>query len=282
MDFKKIFKDMNIRGNRMFFKVFQTLKPMIIENIQMVLNNRRKYQTGRPIKIDLSKFLDAVYFLCESGSQFGCVKEFFGIPKTTFYRYFRLLIDYRILQNIYYILIGHLDSPSLLITDTFIVKSMRGSVGLGRNPTDRGRKGLKVSLICDENRITRAVHIGASNTHDSKMLLPTIQSLSPIEDQVKCLCDSAYIGRQLASDCLKKNINLIVKPKMIGKSRKISHRLTSEDDQLLKKFRNRIELLNGQIRRFRSLMIKWVRDIRSYECFLFVALLSIAFYQFPL
>ena len=211
----------------MFFKVFQTLKPMIIENIQMVLNNRRKYQTGRPIKIDLSKFLDAVYFLCESGSQFGCVKEFFGIPKTTFYRYFkiiyifRLLIDYRILQNIYYILIGHLEnciSPSLLITDTFIVKSMRGSVGLGRNPTDRGRKGLKVSLICDENRITRAVHIGASNTHDSKMLLPTIQSLSPIKDQVKCLCDSAYIGRQLASDCLKKNINLIVKPKINKKN----------------------------------------------------------------
>ena len=49
---------------------------------------------------------------------------------------------------------------------------MRGSEGLGRNATDRGynsRKGLKVSLICDTNRIVKAVHLehgSKANTHE--------------------------------------------------------------------------------------------------------------------
>ena len=49
-----------------------------------------------------------------------------------------------------------------LITDTFTVKSMDGSEGLGRSCTDRGRKGLKVSLICDQNLVTHAIHLEMS------------------------------------------------------------------------------------------------------------------------
>jgi len=49
------------------------------------------------------------------------------------------------------------------------VKSIDGSQGFGRNPTDRGRKGLKVSLICDKNLVTHAVHVVGANIHDAKI-----------------------------------------------------------------------------------------------------------------
>jgi len=81
-----------------------------------------------------------------------------------------------LLESIYsdivinYMAIGRNDC---LITDTFTVKSMDGSEGLGRNPTDRGRKGFKVSLICDQNLITHAVHFEPANIHDSKILEKT-------------------------------------------------------------------------------------------------------------
>jgi len=46
---------------------------------------------------------------------------------------------------------------------------MDGSQGLGRNPTDRGRKRLKVSLIGDQNLVTYAVHVVGANIHDAKI-----------------------------------------------------------------------------------------------------------------
>jgi len=46
---------------------------------------------------------------------------------------------------------------------------MDGSQGLGRNPFDRGRKGLKVSLICDQKLVTYAVHVAGANIYDAKI-----------------------------------------------------------------------------------------------------------------
>ena len=156
---------------------------------------------------------------------------------------------------------------------------MLGSDGLGRNPTDRGRKGFKVSLIADTNRVVRAVQTAGANQHDSKMLVDTIDQMEKPEHMIKCLCDAGYVGKQLRDTCQSVNFQLIVKPKKTNKEGKMSHILLKKDAELLRLKRNQIELLNGQIRRFRGLMIKWVRNIRIYICFLYVALLSITCYQ---
>ena len=221
--------------------------------------------------------MDALFYLCETGSQTRYVTELFGIPKATFYRYLGLIIDHHILEEFYHSIISSIINPAecLLITDTFTVKSMNGNQNVGHSSTDRGRNG---TVICDTNRITHAVHIGTANTHDSKLLTPTLEKLQ-LSKTTKCLCDAGYVGKQLAIDCLKKKLLLIVKTKKVGKSGKMSHLLESDDVQILSKFRNRIELLNGNIRRFRGLMIKWVRTIKTYQSFLYVALLCVSVYQ---
>ena len=166
-----------------------------------------------------------------------------------------------------------------LITDSFVVKSMRGSKGLGRNPTDRGRKGLKASVICDVDRVVRAVHLGSANTADTNMLIQTIDKYEQPTQMVECLCDSGYVGREVRNLCRTKNYRLIVKPRNTSKKGKKTHILSKRDAELLRAKRNQIELLNGHIRRFKSLMIKWVRNVSTYECFLYVALLCITCYQ---
>ena len=188
-----------------------------------------------------------------------------GIPKGTFYRYIKFVSEHHIIQDIYHNAIAHYPLANLLITDTFTVKSMRGSEGLGRNPTDRERQGFKVSLIADTNRVVRAVQTSGADKHDSKILTDTID----------CLCDAGYVGKQLRETCHTKNFRLIVKPKKTNCSGKMSHILSETDAELLRLKRNQIELLNGQIRRFRGLMIKWVKHIPIYTCFLYVALLSV-------
>jgi len=149
------------------------------------------------------------------------------------------------------------------------VKSMDGSQGLGRNPTDReynSRKGLKVSLICDQNLVTHAVHLDSANIHDAKILPETIDVSITDLTGLNCLaaCHS-YI------DKIEHNhkLHLIAKPKRTRSPSKMNHHISHEHLCILNKYRNRIERLNGNIRGFRGLMIKYTKTIDSYGTYLY-------------
>ena len=279
--FAKLFENINVQ-NGAYTEIFKRLKPLFIQKLKLALSMRTLCPSGRKRNFDLiEKFFDALYYMMESGAQTKNIKEFFGISKATFYWYLNWIIDHSFLEIIYKELIQTLPSSNLLITDSFTVKSMMGSIGLGRNPVDRGRKGLKVSLICDTDRIVRGVHIGAANQHDVRLLTDTIEDLpdSHPSELISILCDSGYVGKRIRQECREKNFRLIVKPRKTRKKGKPSHILLKSDMELLKNNRNLIELLNGNIRRFRGLMIKWVRRIDTYQCFLYLSLLCISCYQ---
>lgn len=278
MDFKKVFSDFKCDTIDKMASIFQKIKPFVIDKLIDCLLLNRNGPAGRPITTDFNRLLDALYFIVESGSQFKYVSHF-GISKTTFCRYLKILSDNKIIEQVYFQLMHEQDHCVPQITDTMTIKSMRGSVGLGRNPTDRGRKGLKVSLICTLDRITTGVHVDACNIHDTKMLTRTLGKQKSPEIMVDCLCDSGYVGRALRKYCRTKNFRLVVKPRKTRNKFRMTHVISDMDFDHIKKFRNRIELLNQNIRRYRSLMIKWVQNVNVYQCFLFVALLCISSYQ---
>ena len=62
---------------------------------------------------------------------------------------------------------------SWLATDTSYSKSPLATVWSGKNPTDRGKRGIKKSIIVDKNGAPLAVHVGAGNTHAT---VPLVQS----------------------------------------------------------------------------------------------------------
>lgn len=282
MDFSQIFREIKIKKNcPIYEQIFESLKPSIIQKIQEYLQTRVLIKTGRPRTIDLGRFLDAVYFLMDSGSQMRYVSKLFQIPKSTFSRYFKLIQEQRIIENIYYESIQDITLDPIencLITDTFIVKSMNGHEGTGRNPTDRGRKGIIVSLVSDDNLITHDLVIGPANQVDVKFLEKSVDKITKLERHLKCLADAGYVGHDIRLKCLKKRIDLIARPRKT-RSGNLTHHLSAENLTLLKEKRNRIELLNSHIRRHRGLMIKWVRNILSYRCFLYIIILCITCYQ---
>ena len=138
---------------------------------------------------------------------------------------------------------------------------------------------LKISLICDLDRIATCVHVDACNIHDTKMLVRTLEKYKSPNTMVDCLCDAGYVGQTLNKYCETKNYHLIVKPRKTRNKLRKTHVISEIDADHLKKFRNRIELLNQNIRRYRALMIKWVQNVSIYQCFLFLALLCISSYQ---
>jgi transposase len=50
----------------------------------------------------------------------------------------------------------------------------------GPNPTDRGKNGSKIHLICDRNGLPLSLGISGANTHDSQALVPLVRGIPPI------------------------------------------------------------------------------------------------------
>ena len=53
----------------------------------------------------------------------------------------------------------------------------------GPNPTDRGKLGSKIHLICDRNGLPLSVGISGANLHDSQALQPLVRGIPPIRSR---------------------------------------------------------------------------------------------------
>jgi hypothetical protein len=280
---QQLIDDLKIRSSHKKYRdVYTYLKPYLKDKITEFLDSRKISNRGRKRTINWDKFLDCMFCISDNGLKMSYIKELFDISKSTYYYYFSLISEAKLLEQIHSEFVKYfsdIQTQDYVITDTFTVKSMDGSEGVGRNPTDRGRKGIKVSLICDQRLVTHAVHLESANVHDSKILIPTINvSVSNLKNK-KCLADSGYAGQKYITKVnTETDIQLISKPKKTNNRFKMSHIISTSDTVLLEKKRNNIERLNGNIRRFRGLMIKYTKKISSYLTYLYVALLCITCY----
>lgn len=270
-------------SNYKYQEIFNKLKNYFISKLTIFLDNMRKNKRGRKRTINLDQFLTCLFFIADNGMKMSYIKDYFHLPKSTYYYYFDLVTKNKFFNIIYEQLIHSYTKENqiqYLITDTFTVKSMLGSDGLGRSCTDRGRKALKVSLICDQNLVTHAVHLNPANVHDSKIFIPTIESSMTELKGNYCLADAGYAGHKYISNIEKHTgIKLLSKPKRTCNKSTMSHYVTPYESDLIKKKRNGIERLNGNIRNFRSLMIKYTKKIDSYLTYLYMVLIIITCYN---
>jgi hypothetical protein len=282
-EFCQIFSGFGNNSIKKYKDIFDRLKSFLKTKLIAYLTSIKKNNRGRKRTIDLDKFLTCLFFLTDNSVKMSYIKDYFQIPKSTYYYYFNLIMKANFLGNIYkeFINMYNMTHPiSYLITDTFTVKSMDGSKGLGRSCTDRGRKGLKVSLICDQNLVTHAVRLEPANVHDSKILVPTINdSITNLKGKC-CLADSGYAGSKYISKVEKQtSVKLLSKPKRTSNKLKMSHCVSPQESELIKKKTNNIERLNGNIRNFRGLMVKYTKKTSSYLTYLYVALLCVTCYR---
>jgi transposase len=82
-----------------------------------------------------------------------------------------------------------------LAVDCCITKAPCGGEMAGRNPVDRGKRGIKRSMVVDACGIPLGTVIAPANRHDSRLLadtLDTTQRLGPLPDQASVHLDHAY------------------------------------------------------------------------------------------
>jgi putative transposase len=142
----------------------------------------------------------------------------------------------------------------------------------GKNPTDRGKRGTKRSLLTDGDGIPLSIVVSGANTHDIKLLEETLKGLivQPATGTDQNLCaDKAY-----DSDKARKTAN------KRGYKDHIRSRGEEKLEKMQKGTRARrwvVERTHSWFNRFRRLFIRWEKKAKNYEALLHLACAIIAF-----
>lgn len=77
---------------------------------------------------------------------------------------------------------GELDWTRCAI-DSASVRAVKGGPLTGPSPTDRGKLGSKIHVICDRNGLRTSVNVSGANLHDSQALIPLMRGIPPIRSR---------------------------------------------------------------------------------------------------
>ena len=146
----------------------------------------------------------------------------------------------------------------------------------GANPTDRGKRGVKRSLLIEAQGVPVGVAVDGANRHDMKLVRPTLDTVviarpEPTLEQPQGMClDKGYdfdeVRRTLEEFGFTAHI-----------------RSRGEEAKALKReagFRARrwvVERTHGWLNRFRRILVRWDKSPENYIAFLHFACALIAF-----
>ena len=163
-------------------------------------------------RIDWRQALNGIIFRMRSGCQWNQLPKRFG-DDSSVHRWFQRWNKNGVMEKIWAALVedcGELGGVSWewQSADGAMGKARFGGDKVGPNPTDRGKNGVKRSVIVDQEGGPLGAVIAGANVHDTKLLAETIESIvverpEPTEEAPQHLClDKGYdnpTGREAAA-----------------------------------------------------------------------------------
>jgi transposase len=148
---------------------------------------------------------------------------------------------------------------------------------IGPNPTDRGKGGVKRSLLTEGHGVPIAVVIEGANRHDRKLVRSTIENIiverpEPSEERPQGMClDKGYDYDEVYALLLEFGFTAHVRPR-------------GEEAQAIKReagFKARrwvVERAHSWLNRFRRLLVRWEKKPENSLAFLHFACGLIAYH----
>ena len=132
----------------------------------------------------------------------------------------------------------------------------------GRNPTDRGKQGVKRSLMTDANGLPLSLVVAGANTHDIKLVEDTLDALETGRPgrRLRLCMDKGYEAEWL-ENCLKARR---YEPHI--QSRKEESDAIKNSD--FKAHRWVVERTHSWMNRFRRILTRWEKKAENYEAML--------------
>ena len=161
-----------------------------------------------------------------------------------------------------------------LYIDTTTIKNIAGTDCTGKNPTDRGRLGSKISVIIDESKVSISEPTAfPANVHDSRTVEDTLANipfnLTPDGRMVKRVgADKAYTSKALFKKLLDQKVRIVSEPK---KNAKNPVPIRNVDKAMFQK-RINIEHYFGIMKRLKRLRLRYDGSIDHYKSFWYMGM----------
>jgi putative transposase len=189
-------------------------------------------------------------------------------PGSTAHQYFQEWVSQGVFDAIWQLALQEYDDLIGLewgwqSADCAMTKSPLGNEKTGKNPTDRGKKGTKRSLITEAAGIPVGLSVGGANTHDVHLLRSTLEDCFrrvPIGQ-----------GRGVERLCLDKGYDSKSIRKMVTEEfgYRTHIRSRGEEKRLSRERRRKarrwvVERTHSWLNRFLAILIRWDKKATNY------------------
>ena len=256
-------------------ELWELMEPLVPVHV-----NTHPFGGGRPRRPD-RECADAIFFVLRTGGQWKALDATRFVPGSTahdrfqewvaagvFLRFWEAgLLEYDFFKGIDW---------KWLSMDGAMTKAPLGGEKTGPNPTDRGKKGVKRSILTDGRGVPIGLDIAGANCVDFKLAKGTLGSL-PVErpavettgKQHLCL-DKGYDYAEI--DELMKTFEFTAHIARRGEATQPIKRSVRK-----KARRYVVERAHSWMNRFRGILIRWNKKAENYLAMLHFALGFIAY-----
>ena len=157
--------------------------------------------------------------------------------------------------------------------DGVMTKAPFGGAATGPNPTDRGKRGTKRSLLTDGAGAPLAVIVDGANRHDVKLMAATLGGIviarpAP-EEQAQHLClDAGYDANAVRTQATTRGYTVHIR----GRD---AERTTPHPDGKARRWV--VERTHSWLNRSRRLLVRWEKKVENYLAFVHLACAQLLF-----
>lgn len=242
--------------------------------------NYHRFGGGRPRASD-RLCLDAIFFVLRTGLPWKALNATKFCPGSTAHDRFQewvqagVFLQFWIAGLLEYDFFEGIDW-SWLSMDGCMTKAPLGGDKTGRNPTDRGKSGVKRSLLVDANGVPVGLAVDGANRNDMKLVQATLESIpverpEPTAEQPQGMCmDKGYDYATVRA--IVEEFGFTAHIKARGEEAKEIKRKAG-----FKARRWVVERTHSWLNRYRGILIRWSKKPENYIAMLHFVFAIIAY-----
>jgi len=262
-------------GFRISDALWEVLQPILPVHV-----NTHRFGGGRP-RIADRPCADAIFYVLRTGCQWQAVDQTELVAHSTAHDRYQEWVRAEVFLKLWQAGVAQFDELQgidwdFASMDGAMTKAPLGGEKSGPNPTDRGKAGVKRSLLTEGHGVPIGLTVAGANRNDMKLVRATIASIvverpEPTPERPQGLCLDKGYDFQEVRDILAE----------FGFTAHI--RARGEEAIAIKReagFRARrwvVERTHSWMNRFRRILVRWEKKPENYIAFLHFACALIAF-----
>ena len=157
--------------------------------------------------------------------------------------------------------------------DGVMTKAPFGGAATGPNPTDRGKRGTKRSLLVDGAGAPLAVVVDGANRNDMKLVAATLDGIviarpDPAEAEQHLCLDAGYDAGAVRSATTERGYTAHIR-------RRADERAEPHPDGKARRWV--VECAHSWLNRSRRLLVRWEKKVENYRAFIHLACAQLLF-----